>query len=401
MKTAVTEAPAAPPPQTAPAPQPETESILDWFRAWNRFWFQPTEPTMLGMLRIMCGILTLYVHLSYTVGLLAYVGPEGWADRSVTDWMRKEVAFTPPPAGWEQMTPEQMQAATEKGYVAWSVWYHVDDPFWIWTLHIVFLVAMLCYTFGFCTRASGVVTWIATISYVNRIPFMTFGMDAMMVIVQTYLLIGPCGAVYSIDRWLARRRIGWWRNDAVDPDHPPKSVAANFAIRCVQIHFCFVYAISGFSKLQGTSWWSGDAIWGTIANPNFSPMQSALFMNFLYFLAKHRLLYSVVVGGGCLYTLVLEIGFPFLVWNRHTRWVMITGSVLLHTGIGFLMGLGGFSMFVLVILMAFVPPETMLAFLRQLRARWQAGLGRYAGRLVPRKNSTSSGKPKEELAMQR
>ena len=50
---------------------------------------------------------------------------------------------------------------------------------------------------------------------------------------------------------------------------------------------------------------------------------------------------------------------------------MIIWSVLLHTGIGFLMGLGGFSLFMLVLLLAFVPPETAVAFMRRLQARWR------------------------------
>jgi hypothetical protein len=382
--------------ETAAAPTMDQESPRDWLRGWDRFWFQPAPPTIPALMRILCGALTLYVHLSYTVALLSYVGPNGWTDKKVTQWMRKDITWFAPPATWDGQ-PEQL----DKGYVAWSVWYHVEDPRWIWVLHGIFLLAMLSYTLGFCTRISGVITWIATLSYCNRIPNLMFGMDAMMVIVQTYLLIAPTGMVYSIDAWLRRRRIGWWRDDSIDPVHPPKTVAANLALRLLQIHFCFVYATSGLSKLQGWSWWSGDAIWGTIANPNFSPMQSTLFMNFLYFLAEHRWLYHVVVGGGVLFTLFLEIGFPAAVWNSRTRWVLVTGSVLLHTGIGFLMGLGGFSLFMYVFVLAFVPPEVALAFLAQLKAKWQAAIGKFGNRKAAVQGPQPlAGKPKEELALQ-
>jgi hypothetical protein len=228
-----------------------------------------------------------------------------------------------------------------------------------------------------------------------------FGMDAMMVIVQTYLLIAPTGLVYSVDAWLRRRRIGWWRDDGIDPDNPPNTVAANLALRLLQIHFCMVYAVSGLTKLQGWSWWSGDAVWGTLANPNFSPMQSALFLNFLYFVAEHRWLYHVVIGGGVLFTLFLEIGFPTLVWNQRARWALVTGSVLLHTGIGFLMGLGGFSLFMFVFVLAFVPPDVALAFLAQLKEKWQALIGKIA---APKGAAPTAqppaAKPKEELALQ-
>ena len=177
---------------------------------------------------------------------------------------------------------------------------------------------MFAYTLGFCTRISGVITWIGTLSYINRLPFMTFGMDVIMVIVQTYLLIGPSGALYSVDHWLQKRRIGWWRNDAQDPDNPPKSVSANLAIRLMQIHFCFVYLVTGLAKLQGRSWWSGDAVFGTIGNPNFSPWQSWLFREALFFITEHRWLYHVLISGSVLFTLALEIGFSALVWPRRS-----------------------------------------------------------------------------------
>ena len=75
--------------------------------------------------------------------------------------------------------------------------------------------------------------------------------------------------------------------------------------------------------------------------------------------SKHRWLWELVMNGGCVFTLGLEIGFPFLVWNRKLRWLMITGAVLLHTGIALIMGLIGFGLCMLCLLLAFVPPEAV------------------------------------------
>ena len=194
MKTAVTETPAA----ESPA---EQESWLDWLRGRDRFWFQPTDPTVLCLIRFFCGLLTLYVHLSYSFGLFDYVGRHGWGDKTVVHYFTQEAPFYAMPFNWGEPAHE-----IGKGFVAWSVWYHVEDPFWIVVLHGVFLAAMFAYTIGFCTRISGVLTWIGTLSYINRLPFMTFGMDVIMVIVQTYLLIGPSGALFSVDHWLQKRR---------------------------------------------------------------------------------------------------------------------------------------------------------------------------------------------------
>ena len=62
---------------------------------------------------------------------------------------------------------------------------------------------------------------------------------------------------------------------------------------------------------------------------------------------------------GAMFTLILEVGFPFLVWYRRLRWVMVTGAIMLHTGIALVMGLTGFSLMMLALLVAFIPPATV------------------------------------------
>jgi hypothetical protein len=136
-------------------------------------------------------------------------------------------------------------------------------------------------------------------------------------------------------------------------------VTANLAIRLFQIHFCAIYMASGLSKLLGSMWWSGTALWLTMDNPEFAPMSSALYQEFLVFLCKNRWLWEVVVSGGVAFTLVLEIGFPILVWPRATRWVMVIGAVLLHTGISLSMGLTTFGLIMLAMLLSFIPPPAV------------------------------------------
>ncbi|MBL8865888.1 MAG: hypothetical protein JNK93_10040, partial [Planctomycetia bacterium] len=45
---------------------------------WTRFWFAPTDPTTLGFMRIMTGLVMLYVHAVYSLDLSAYFGKQGW-----------------------------------------------------------------------------------------------------------------------------------------------------------------------------------------------------------------------------------------------------------------------------------------------------------------------------------
>src|ERR1700730_15996850 len=48
--------------------------------SWNRFWFTPADPTVLGLIRICCGLITLYTFIIYSFTLQETMGEDGWVD---------------------------------------------------------------------------------------------------------------------------------------------------------------------------------------------------------------------------------------------------------------------------------------------------------------------------------
>jgi hypothetical protein len=80
---------------------------------------------------------------------------------------------------------------------------------------------------------------------------------------------------------------------------------------------------------------------------------------------------------GAYYTLAVEIGFPFLVWQRRLRYPMIVAALLLHLGIGILMGLHLFSLIMATLVLSFVPPEDVSPAITRL-LQFSRG---FAGRL--------------------
>jgi hypothetical protein len=153
---------------------------------------------------------------------------------------------------------------------------------------------------------------------------------------------------------------------------PAPRASANLALRLLQVHFCIIYLASGMSKLQGNAWWNGTALWQTMASyefvrPKFSGTTAALT-----WLASHRWLWEAALSAGDAFTLVLEIGLPFLIWYGRFRWLLIILAALLHTGIALMMGLSGFSLLMLTILVAFVPApavQRLLALLGRGRSQ--------------------------------
>jgi hypothetical protein len=201
------------------------------------------------------------------------------------------------------------------------------------------------------------------ISYIQRAPTSLFGMDTMMNLLMLYLIIAPSGAALSVDRlwnryWATRQALRK-RRPAPALTGPAPRVSANLALRCIQVNVCIIYLAAGLSKLQGQAWWNFNAVWLTMANPEFSPLHIELYTAFLRFLCEHRLFWELFMTGGVTLTLIMEIGFPFLVWTRRLRWFVLTMAVMLHIGIAVFMGLNTFSLMMLTLVLSFLPQEAL------------------------------------------
>ncbi|MBM3993895.1 MAG: hypothetical protein FJ303_07060 [Planctomycetes bacterium] len=266
-----------------------------------------------------------------------------------------------------------------KGMSLFSIWFHVTDPTAMAIVHGLIIAVAVCFTIGFCTRISSALLWFASLCYIHRNPTVLFGVDTMMTILLFYLMMGPCAACYSVDRWIAQwwasakaHVVAWWYGllgqpgpqnlappDPV-PDDPEPTISANVVIRLLQIHVCIIYFYAGVSKLQGQSWWNGTAIWQTLGNYEFAPMQFDLYLTFLKFLGSNQLVYDGFMTFGGLFTLAFEIGYAFLIWRPSLRWLFLAAAILLHGGIGLFMGLKTFSLMMLVLNMAFLRKEEVV-----------------------------------------
>src|SRR5262249_34492620 len=192
-----------------------------------------------------------------------------------------------------------------------SPFYHVSDPRAINLLHGLHLLAMVLFTVGFCTRVTGVLAWLGALAYIQRNPLVLFGQDTMMNLCLFYLMLSPCGEVWSVDWLIARYRAGraaLRTGQRPTPGGPRKLVAANFAIRLLQVQYCFMYLSAGLSKLKGDSWWNGTAPWLCMTNPEFSPLHIDLFRRALVWLCQdeNRLLWEVSMNVTTVFTLVIE-----------------------------------------------------------------------------------------------
>ena len=324
-------------------------AVSNWFAEllalWNRFWFEPADPATLGIIRICAGAMLFYTHAVWALDLMAFFGPHSW------------------------LSPEAVQLLQQGTYTYSYLWWLQDSPAALWAAHIAALVAFAMLSVGFFSRTAAIVSLVAALSYVNRVPGALFGLDQINILLCTYLAVGPCGDAFSLDRWLAARRAG-----GVLPVR--KSWTANLAIRLIQLHMCVIYLFAGISKLTGMAWWDGTAMWMAFGNMEYQSLD-------MTWMADWPRLMNLMAH----VTIAWEISYIFLVWPRLTRPVMLLLAVPLHMGIAVCLGMVTFGLIMLVGNFAFVRPELIRQIIaRRDRLSVRAGdLPREASRAVPQR----------------
>ncbi len=309
------------------------QHVGDVVGGWNRFWFTPADPAVLSLIRICTGMMLFYTHLVWSLDLDAFFSQQGWLAREVMDEVHGE-SFT------------------------WSYFWWIKSSGVLWTVHIAALIVFALLTIGYRSRLMSVLAYVAAVSYVNRVsPGAFFGLDKINCLLAMYLMLGPSGARYSVDRWLARRRAG---DEPLPPVAP--SVGANVAIRMIQLHMCIIYLFAGLGKLQGTSWWDGSATWMTVANLEYQSFD-------MTWLAGWPKLVSLLTHA----TVFWELFFAALIWGRYSRPWMLLGAVAVHGGIAMFMGMITFGLVMLIGNMAFFSAGLVRAICDPVLGREQDG----------------------------
>jgi hypothetical protein len=293
---------------------PLVRDLTNLARAWDAFWFTPADPTLLGVLRILTGLMLLYTHAVWGLVLDEFFGPASWLSADLVRTIQAD-------------------------QYAYSFWWLVPDG-GIRVAYILSVLVLLLFTLGLFTRWTSILALVVVISFAHRVPAAMFGLDQINAMLTLYLAIGPSGQALSLDRWLARRRLG-----PLAPA-PTPSPGANLALRLINVHMCVIYFFAGISKLQGESWWAGEAIWRAMANLEYQTIDMTWMAGYpwLINLATHV-------------SVLWELFFCTLIWRPRLRPWMLAGAVVLHVGIGACLGMWTFALIMLVGCGSFLPPD--------------------------------------------
>ncbi len=213
--------------------------------------------------------------------------------------------------------------------VPWSLLGWVESPLAWQGILLAWALAAVLLMLGIYPQMAAAAAWFisGSVHYVN--PFVFNAGDAVRNIVLFYLMISPCGAVWSVGR---------------KPPPGPVYVVA-WPVRLLLLQLMTIYFINGLSKF-GEQWQSGDAIYYVTANLAWSRWPRTVFA------MPYPLTRAITFV-----TVVWELTFPVFVLWRRTRWLTLALGVLFHVATGVVLKIGLFPLYMICLYLPLLPWE--------------------------------------------
>ncbi|MEU9315552.1 HTTM domain-containing protein [Streptomyces sp. NPDC048295] len=329
-----------------------------------------------------------------------------------------------PDAPWRWDMAQQLISGNQAfTALMWS-----DNTVWFEVVYAVALISAALLMVGWHTRAMSVLFMAGVLSLQNRSIFMGDGGDNVIHLMAIYLMLTRCGRVWSLD---ARRAARQARAGAGDSGHPARGTVAgtvlwavlglvlivasatdglggtwwlptllwilwvgegawwavnryaphsesrtlldvianlahNATLVVIMAEVCLIYATAGWYKIQGSRWQDGTALYYPLKLDYFTPWPWLSDI-----LASSGVMVMLITYG----TVVVQVAFPFTLFNRRVKNVLLVAMMCEHAGIALLLGLPFFSMAMIAADSVFLPTVFLV---------WLGGrVTRVRGRLFP------------------
>jgi hypothetical protein len=185
-----------------------------------------------------------------------------------------------------------------------------------------------CLLVGLFCRPAAIIAWFLHLCAAESGALLAYGADNFITMALFYLMLAPLPDRYALDRRLVKtklpdpRLLGFWR-------------------RVLQIHLCFVYFFGGLAKLLGSGWWNGSNLWRALIRPPLNLLSPDILIRFKYALPILGILICLI-----------EIGYPFFIWMKKTRFLWLVCILTMHAAIGLTMGMYLFALVMIVLNLA-------------------------------------------------
>ena len=260
-------------------------------RAWDRFWFTPTDAGRLAVVRVLAGCLGLLLAWSWAGDLVAWFGADG--------------IISPDVLGvWRSPTALSLFDVARSNVAVWG----------IFLLGVVVLGMLAAGAATLFTAPLAACFWA---SLLHRGPMLVGPADDVLAVILWCLVVGRSGDTFSVDRVLTgagrRPAAPSWRN--------------GLSLGLLRIHASVIAAAAVVAQLKADVWWNGTAAW-------FLAARESTRVDLTGLLAGSEIVTNVVTHAIVLF----EIAFAAGVWNRWARPVMARAGLVGWPLVGLLAG---------------------------------------------------------------
>ncbi|MBW8798421.1 MAG: HTTM domain-containing protein [Streptomyces sp.] len=296
---------------------------------------------------------------------------------------------------------------------------------------------------GWRTRATSVLFMIGVLSLQNRSVFVGDGGDNVLHLMSFYLVFTRCGQVWSLDARRAARagaarargeraapdvagpalwamsglvllaaaltgRTGggwlvpavmwatwagtalWWAAGRWGRTSEPRilldvvaNILHNGAVFVIMAEACLIYATAGWYKIQGSRWQDGTAVYYPLHLDYFSPWPALADL-----LSTSGTMVMLVTYG----TVIVQVAFPFTLFNRRVKNVLLAAMMTEHAVIAVVLGLPFFSLAMIAADSVFLPTS----FLHRVGGWAARARDRVSRRTTPQLPVQRSPEPEEQ-----
>ncbi|MFD5156549.1 HTTM domain-containing protein [Streptomyces hawaiiensis] len=290
-----------------------------------------------------------------------------------------------------------------------------DGRVWFEIVYALAVLSSALLMLGWRTRTMSVLFMAGVLSLQNRSVFMGDGGDNVLHLMSIYLVFTRCARVWSLDAkraardraartrgervtdrtgpalWgvlgfvlvavtLAGRMQGdwlipallwtvwvvlalWWLVGRRARTGEPRvlldviaNIVHNGALLVIMAEACLIYATAGWYKIQGSRWQDGTAVYYPLHLEYFSPWPALADL-----LSASGTMVMLVTYG----TVLVQVAFPFTLFNRRVKNVLLAVMMTEHAVIAVVLGLPFFSLAMIAADAVFLPT----GFLRRLGGR--------------------------------
>ncbi|WP_411577464.1 HTTM domain-containing protein [Streptomyces sp. Je 1-4] len=336
-----------------------------------------------------------------------------WLFFLLREWPHREVLYGPDSPWSLDMARRLLSGNHAFSVLPWS-----DGRGWFECVYLMAIVASALLMLGWRTRTMSVLFMVGVISLQNRSIFIGDGGDNVIHLMSMYLVLTRCGQVWSLDARRAKRaaaaadesgaptgsrdlpgvilwavlglalavaqlggnyglgwfengpfpHIGWslvlwglwathglwWAVQRYAPGEPRvvldtlAKLAHNGALLVIMVEVCLIYATAGWYKIQGSRWQDGTAVYFPMHLDYFSPWPALSEL-----LGSNGVMIMLITYG----TVIVQVAFPFTLFNRRLKNVLLVAMICEHLTIAFLLGLPFFSLAMVTADAVFLPTK--------------------------------------------